>query len=107
MSASDPFSGLQLIAVLGAWSVFDRLIARVDRPPLFFPVGLLVFGYYLIFLDHVSDEHRALQQQWALAWVLPWSSAVAAYGPVAGLAAAALVTQWPAPARSPGRSVCF
>lgn len=39
LSASHVFSGLQLIAVLGTWSVFDRLIARDKSAPLFFQPG--------------------------------------------------------------------
>jgi hypothetical protein len=108
LSASHAFSGLQLIAVLGTWSMLDRLVGRADRPPVLFVAALIALaalhiGYYLVFLDHMSEEHRSLHQQWALAWVLPWSSALAAYGPVAALAATALVSRWrrgQAPTRS-------
>lgn len=106
LSASHPFTGLQLLAVLGVWSIVDRLVGGTERPPLFFIAGLaalaaLHIAYYLVFLDHVSEEHRILHQQWALAsrlaganWILPWSTMLAAYGPVAALAASALVGQW-------------
>jgi hypothetical protein len=99
LSASHPFSGLQLIAVLGAWSIVEQLAGEPDRPPLFFPATLCAFavfhlGYYLWFLDYASEEHRALQQQWALAWVLPVPSLLAGYGPVALLAAVGVVARW-------------
>jgi hypothetical protein len=110
LSASHAFSGLQLIAVLGTWSMLDRLVGRADRPPVFFVAALIALaalhiGYYLVFLDHMSEEHRSLHQQWALAWVLPWSSALAAYGPVAALAATALVSRRRRRHR-PGHSGC-
>jgi hypothetical protein len=106
LSASHPFTGLQLLAVLGVWSIIDRFVVTSDRPPLYFTVGLAALGilhiaYYLVFLDHASAEHRILHQQWALAsrlaganWILPWSTMLAAYGPVAALAAGALIGQW-------------
>src|SRR5213076_1020422 len=40
LSASHPFTGLQLLAVLGAWSIVDWLVRSADRPPLFFIAGL-------------------------------------------------------------------
>lgn len=99
LSASHPFSGLQLIAVLGVWSIVERIFGGMDRPPRFFPAMLsalaaLHVGYYLCFLDYASKDHRALHQQWSLDWVLPVSSMLAAYGPVALLAATAVVTRW-------------
>ncbi len=99
LSASHPFSGLQLIAVLLACSVIERLIRAEDRPPSYFPAALLLLGlchvgYYLGFLDYASGEHRVLQKQWSLPWDLPIASALAAYGPVAFLAAAAIVNRW-------------
>jgi len=106
LSASHPFTGLQLLAVFGVWSIVDRSFGSTGRPPLFFTAGsaalaALHIAYYLVFLDHASEEHQVLHQQWALAsrlaganWILPWSTMLAAYGPVAGLAASALVGQW-------------
>ena len=40
LSASHPFTGLQLLAVLGVWSMVDRFVVTSDRPPLFFTAGL-------------------------------------------------------------------
>lgn len=99
LSASHPFSGLQLIAVLGVWGIVERIFGGMDRPPRFFLVmltalGAFHVGYYLCFLDYASKDHHALHQQWSLDWVLPVSSMLAAYGPVALLAATAVVTRW-------------
>lgn len=95
LSASHPFTGLQLIAVLGCWSGVEFTIADKDRPPVYSPLFLAALatahlGYYLWLLPHVSMEHRPVQRQWSLPWTLPASSLFAAYGPASLLAAAAL-----------------
>lgn len=105
LSASHPFSGLQLIAVLGTWSITEHVIRSADRPPLLFPLMLFVLaalhvGYYLWLLNFVSDEYRVLRQQWSQPWALPASSMLAAYGPAAAFAAAAVIARW-----SPSRSL--
>ena len=99
LSASHPFSGVQLLAVLGVWSVIEWAGNRPDRPPLYFPVILCVLtvlhvGYYMVLLSYLSEEHRVLQQQWSLPWLLPFSSMLAAYGVVGALAAIALIEHW-------------
>src|SRR5262249_31465439 len=99
LSASHPFYGLELLIVLGVWSTIEWVGKRHDRPPLYFPVALSVLtvlhvGYYLVLLNYLSEEHRALQQQWSLPWLLPFSTMMAAYGIVATLAAIALIEQW-------------
>src|SRR5262249_651834 len=55
---------------------------------------VLHVGYYLVLLNYLSEEHRVLQQQWSLPWLLPFSSMLAAYGIVATLAAIALIEHW-------------
>jgi hypothetical protein len=99
LSASHPFSGLQLLVVLGAWSIVEWASKRPERPPLYFLLTLCMLtalhvGYYLVVLSFLSEEHRVLQQQWSLPWLLPFTSVLAAYGVVAMLAAIALVEQW-------------
>ncbi len=99
LSASHPFTGLQLIAVLGAWGVLEHVMRSAERPPLAFlaalgAVALVHLGYYLWFLNHASAEYRSLRQQWSLPWKLPVSSLLAADAPVALLASAGLITRW-------------
>ena len=99
LSASHPFYGLELLIVLGVWSIIEWVGKRPDRPPLYFPIALSVLtvlhvGYYLVLLNYLSEEHRVLKQQWSLPWLLPFSSMLAAYGIVAALAAIALIEHW-------------
>jgi hypothetical protein len=99
LAVSHPFSGLQIIAVLGAWAVAERLLRSRDRPPIWFAfallmIGIMHVGYYLIFLPHTSPEHAALQQQWALPWTFHYWNFSASDGLVCVLAFAAVTTCW-------------
>jgi hypothetical protein len=99
LAVSHPFSGLQIIAVLGAWAVVERLIRSADRPPIWFApalfmIGIMLVGYYLIFLPHVSPEHAALQQQWTLPWTFHYWNFLASDGLVCGLAVMAVASRW-------------
>jgi hypothetical protein len=90
MSASHPFTGLQLLGVVGAWALAERWIAKRPEPPFGFIVGTALLlaahlGYYLLFLNS-SNEHSVLQEQWQIDWPLKWHVMVFAYLPVAGLA---------------------
>jgi hypothetical protein len=94
LSASHPFTGVQLLLVLLGWSVVDLGYARWRREtsvvPVWFPAamfGLVLahVGYYLVFLNRFP-EHRQLDAQWRLAWILPLSSLVPAYALVGTLA---------------------
>lgn len=90
MSISHPFSGLQLLLVVLLWSLTERIVLREDRPPAYFVAASAVLiachlGYYLGILN-TSEEHRVLQQQWALAWNLGLVTMVPAYALVGALA---------------------
>jgi hypothetical protein len=99
LAVSHPFSGLQIIAVLGAWAVVERLIRSADRPPIWFApalfmIGIIHVGYYLIFLPYVSPEHAALQQQWTLPWTFHYWNFLASDGLACGLAVMAVASRW-------------
>lgn len=91
LSASHPFTGIQLLSILGAWTLLEFLLSRRERPRLLrFGLGVaaltaLHFLYYLWFLLR-SPDHAALLEQWRLAWNLPALSALLAWGPVGLLA---------------------
>jgi hypothetical protein len=63
--------------------------------------------YYLWFLNWASPEHRVLQEQWRLAWILPISALVVLYGPMAVLAASRFVGRGRALAMLHDRRVRF
>jgi hypothetical protein len=90
LSASHPFTGLQLLAVLGAWGALERIVFRNDTVPNWFVGGIALLravhvGCYLVYLP-LSPEHRQLMRQRAFAWLLEWPSFVPAYFLVGALA---------------------
>src|ERR1700733_2603793 len=53
MSASHPFTGLELLLVIGSYAALERLVDRAGTPPLWFLMltfGLLLLhlGYYVV-----------------------------------------------------------
>ncbi|MDH3699676.1 MAG: hypothetical protein OEU46_00060 [Alphaproteobacteria bacterium] len=89
MAISHPFTGLQLLLIVGAWTALERIILRTYDPPRFLLfvaiiLSLLHVGYYLGVLN-ISSEHRSLQQQWSLAWILDIKAILLAYALVGGL----------------------
>ena len=95
LSASHPFTGLELLAVMSVWLVAELIIGGPDRPPAAFVISVLLLllahiSYYLVFLPSIP-EHRQLMDQWEQPWVLPPWSALFAYAPVAAIALWSLV----------------
>ncbi len=85
LAATHPFSGLQHLLILGAWTGF---LAMRDRTPaswkrLALAVAMLaVFGwYYFVFLGAFA-EHRLLQANWQQVWPMPLGSILLAAGPL-------------------------
>lgn len=90
LSASHPFTGLQLALIVAAWSIAESAISRRLAPPIWFSAGavgivLLHLGYYLVLLKWLSPEYVTVEKQWNLGWNLSWRSIEAAYGPVAAI----------------------
>jgi hypothetical protein len=92
-AASHPFTGVQLVGIVLAWSLLERVILRNRELPGRFIVAtgallLLHLGYYRVFL-HTSAEHRIVEQQWISStqdWTLNASQAIPGYALVAALA---------------------
>lgn len=68
MSASHPFTGIELILVVGTAAAWQLLHDR-DRAPARLLVGVIMLGalhlfYYRYFLSHVSLDHRLMEPQW-------------------------------------------
>lgn len=83
VAASHPFTGAQFLSIALAWALPQYLIARQDRPPLWFAAGgfaiLAGFLTYHFWYLPQSAEHRALMQQWSLAWTLPVAALLLAH----------------------------
>jgi hypothetical protein len=91
LSASHPFTGLELLAVVFAWTFYERLVRRRETPPIWFVIGTAILlnlhvGYYLVLLPRLSPEHASLNGQWTLSWKLGLHNIIIDYGLV-GLAA--------------------
>jgi hypothetical protein len=90
LSASHPFTGIELLAVVSVWTVAELIAGGTDRPPVLFVLSVFIIllahvAYYLVFLPSIP-EHRQLMDQWEQPWVLRPSSALFAYVPVAAIA---------------------
>ena len=97
LSISHPFTGLQLLAIVGAWAALEVLALRSRVAPAWFLVCIAVLSvlhvaYYLWFLPRFP-EHRQLQRQWTLAWTLSFPQSLLAYGVVASLALSRIATR--------------
>ena len=90
LSASHPFTGIELLAVMSVWLVAELIVGGPDRPPAAFVLSVLILllahvSYYLVFLPSIP-QHRQLMDQWEQPWILRPSSALFAYAPVAAIA---------------------
>lgn len=75
MSISHPFTGLQLLLIVIAWCLLEVML-HSRAVPLWFMEGVALLavahlGYYLFFLNQFA-EHRELEHQWTLRWVVSW-----------------------------------
>ena len=98
LSASHPFTGLQINGIFSAWAILTLVFLPSTAPPRFFAFGTIAIIalhvlYYLVFLP-TSAEHRDIMDMWALAWVLPGTSMLLAYGPVLIGAGVTLYFHW-------------
>lgn len=89
-SISHPFTGIELLGILGTWSAFEVAFVGNRRVPRAFPVALLGLsamhlGYYLVFLNKF-EEHRSLSKQWTLDWGVEAYNFVPAYALVGAFA---------------------
>lgn len=89
LAATHPFSGIQLLATLGAWWVCR---ASNWRSQSWRAEGLLLgvisaafLGYYFVFLEQFP-QHREIRQLWTLDWNTPLLAQALAYGPILLLA---------------------
>ena len=110
-AANHPITGVELICVVGAFTLCEQALHQPDAPPRWFfwaTTALLLahLGYWLIALRMMSLEHCVIEQQWTdpvllEMWLVPLRDVAACYGPVMVLAAIRLVRRpaWPAALR--------
>ena len=92
LSASHPFTGIEFLAILAAWSVAEVYYFENPAVPRRFArimVALLAVhvGYYLLYL-RTSAEHRLVMEHWTqYVFLLGADAYLPAYAIVGGLAA--------------------
>lgn len=90
LSISHPFTGIELLGILGAWLFVEKLIVKNRDIPWYFAMGtgiILAFHifYYLWYLNRFPD-HRSVSEQFSVNWRLRFFSMIPAYALVAPLA---------------------
>ena len=90
ISISHPFTGIELLSILGAWLFVEKLIIRNTTIPWYFAIGtgcILAFHvyYYLYYLNQFPD-HKSVSEQFSVNWRLRFFSMIPAYAIVAPLA---------------------
>jgi hypothetical protein len=78
LSLSHPFTGLQFLLILLAWSAIEIIVLKNKTIPVRFSVVLfilLIFHvFYYLFLLDLFWEHHVLFVQWSFPWREPFSS---------------------------------
>ncbi|MEO7983565.1 MAG: hypothetical protein ABI688_05755 [Bacteroidota bacterium] len=90
LSISHPFTGIELLSILGAWLFVEKIIIRNKNIPWYFAIGtglIMAFHvyYYLYYLNQFTD-HRSVSEQFSVNWRLRFFSMIPAYAIVAPLA---------------------
>lgn len=75
LSVSHPFTGVESILIVLCWAMFERWWVGNQRLRALWVGALGVIltahlGYYMVFLNLASPEHRILQKQWTLDWTI-------------------------------------
>jgi hypothetical protein len=92
LSASHPFTGIQVIGIVVVWMILERVFGwrQPTRVPLWALAAVLLLGaahvgYYLVYLPRF-EEHAVLVEQWRLPAVLRLENMLPAYALVGALA---------------------
>ncbi|MGZ8538845.1 MAG: hypothetical protein ACXWV9_11310, partial [Flavisolibacter sp.] len=82
LSVSHPFTGIELISIIGLWCFVEFIIDRKNIPLWFFPGILLIMifhvWYYLFYLNQFAD-HKSVSEQYSLGWRLRFFKIIPAY----------------------------
>lgn len=95
LSLSHPFTGIEYLAIVLAWSSFEKFIAKNRDIPWKFLIGIsliLAFHifYYLFYLNRFP-EHRSVSEQYSLNWRLRFFNMIPAYCLVGAFAIAGFI----------------
>ncbi len=95
LSISHPFTGIELLSIASAWLLVEKIIFKNKNIPAWLVIGelLILFFhlyYYLYYLNQF-DDHRSVNEQYALNWRLRFFSIIPAYS-ITGLLA--LLSIW-------------
>lgn len=95
LSISHPFTGIELLCIITAWTLADRIVFKNKNIPYWYIAGtiLLLFlhlFYYLYYLNQFED-HRSVNEQYELNWRLRYFNMIPAYILVGSLV---LVNWW-------------
>lgn len=90
LSVSHPFTGIELLAILCAWLVLEKVFIKNKTIPWYFVAGtglIMAFHlfYYMYYLDRFPDHH-SVSEQFSVNWRLRFFSMIPAYAIVAPLA---------------------
>ncbi len=90
LSISHPFTGVELLSILGAWLFIEKIVVRNKNIPWYFAIGaglIMAFHlyYYLYYLNQFP-EHKSVSEQFSVNWRLRFFSMIPAYAIVAPLA---------------------
>ena len=82
LSVSHPFTGIELISIIGLWCIVEFIINKKNIP-LWFMSGILLIlifhvWYYLFYLNQFAD-HKSVSEQYALGWRLRFFRIIPAY----------------------------
>lgn len=83
LSVSHPFTGIELLAITNAWLLAEKIVFKNKSIPAWLVIGelLLLFFhiYYYLFYLNQFDDHRSVNEQYALNWRLRFFSIIPAY----------------------------
>lgn len=90
LSISHPFTGIELLSILGAWLFIEKLVIKNKNIPWYFAIGsglIMAFHiyYYLYYLNQFPD-HKSVSEQFSVNWRLRFFNMIPAYAIVAPLA---------------------
>lgn len=83
LSISHPFTGIELLIIATTWLLIEKIVFKNKNIPAWLLIGeLMIFlfhlYYYLYFLNQF-DDHRSVNEQYALNWRLRYFSMIPAY----------------------------